>query len=219
MRRAALVAFSAALVLFAIAAIPFVTREREQPASVPSPPPLSQVALDEIAPGGTLCMRDIAIEQHSQVARIQVGTFGKPGPPLTLAVSGPAYRATARQEGGYADNEVHSLAITPPRDAQLVRVCLRNDGDDRIALYAAADSARSRAKVSVAGKRLRATPALAFYESRKQSIADRVGVTVERMTTFRGSLGHATWPFWLVLVGFVIVIPAGAGLAIWRDWR
>lgn len=217
-RRIAVPTFAVALALFAIAAILFITRDRDQPAAVPNPPALKRVALDQLDPGATLCISDIAIEQRSQVARFRVGTFGKPGPPLDLVVTGAGYRAAAHARGGYADNATQSLPIAPPSDSQLVRACIRNRGSDKIALYAANDSARSRARVTVDWASVRATPALAFYEARDRSIAERLPVTVERMSTFRGPLGHE-WLIWLVLLVFVAGLPLGVGLVLWRDWR
>jgi hypothetical protein len=219
MRRAAVATYAIALLAFVVfAAVPFLTRKRDQPAAVPDPPALSRVALDALAPRETLCIGGIAAEPHSQRARFQVGTFGKPGPPLDVVVTGAGYRAAARQPGGYPDNAVQSLAIKPPPRAQIVRVCVRNGGGNRIALYAAGDSARSRARVTAGGMVLRATPALAFYEARKRTIAERVPLTVDRIATFRGPFSHA-WIVWLALGAFVLVIPLGVGAALWRDWR
>jgi hypothetical protein len=217
-RRIAVATFAIALAAFAIAAIPFLTHDRDQPAAVPNPPPLKRVALDQVDPGGTLCMSEIAIEQRSQVARFQVGTFGKPGPPLDVVITGAGYRAVAHARGGYADNATQSLPIAPPRDDLLVRACIRNQGNDKIALYAANDSSRSRARVTVDGTSVRATPALAFYEARERSIAERVPLTVERMSTFRGLLGHEPL-IWFVLILFVAGLPLGIGVVLWRDWR
>src|SRR4051794_3778301 len=218
MRRAALVTYALALAVFGAFAIPFITHKRDQPAAVPNPPPLKRVALDPVPPHASICISDIAIEQRSEQARFQVGTFGKPGPPLDVVVTGTGYRAGAHARGGYADNAVQSLPIRPPSTDQLVRVCVRNGGNDKIALYAANDSARSRAHVDVDGKALRATPALSFYEASDRSIAERIPVTVERMSAFRGPLGHE-WLIWLVLIAFVVVLPLGIGAVLWRDWR
>jgi hypothetical protein len=218
MRRAAVVTYAVALLVFGGFAIPFLTRDRDQPAAVPNPPPLKRVALDDVPPRAAICISDIAIEQRSEQARFQVGTFGRPGPPLDVVVTGAGYRAVGQARGGYADNAVQSVTIRPPSRDQLVRVCIRNRGSDKIALYAANDSARSRARVDVGGSPVRATPALAFYEASDRSIAERVPVTVERMSTFRGPLGHE-WLIWLVFLAFVVLLPLGIGAALWRDWR
>ena len=46
MRRAALITYVLALLVFLVfAAVPFITRQRDQPAAVPDPPALSKVAL------------------------------------------------------------------------------------------------------------------------------------------------------------------------------
>jgi hypothetical protein len=133
-------------------------------------------------------------------------------------LSGAGYRAAAHARGGYADNAVQSLRIQAPPGDRLVRACIRNGGRGKIALYAANDSARSRARVSVDGRPVRPTPAFAFYEASKRSIAERVPATVERMSTFRGPLGHE-WLIWLVLALFVVGLPVGIGAVLWRDWR
>jgi hypothetical protein len=218
MRRAAVLTYVVALAVFALFAVPFLTHKRDQPAAVPNPPPLTRIALDQVGPRASICISGIAMEQRSQVARFQVGTFGKPGPPLALVVTGSRYRATAHERGGYADNTIHAVPIRPPSRAQLVRACIRNLGDKMIELYAADDNARSRARVTVGGEGVTATPTLAFYESSRRSIADRLPLTVERMSTFRGPLGHE-WLIWLLLAAFVIGLPLGVGAVLWRDWR
>lgn len=211
--------FVVALVVFlALAALPFLTRERNQPAAVPEPPALSAVALSEVPPHGTLCVANIAIDPHSRFARLRVGTFEKPGPPLSLAISGEGYRASATERGGYADNLEHSFAIPPPAGARIVRLCLRNRGGVKIALYAADDRARARAVVTVNGRPEPTTPSIAFYERGRHSIVSRIPVTAERIATFRGPFSH-TWIVWLVLVLLVLALPLGVGFAIVRGWR
>jgi hypothetical protein len=218
-RGVALASFAVALLLFALlGVVPFVTKKRDQPASVPNPPPLSVVSLDVVRPGSTLCMAGVAVDPHGQVARMRIGTFGKPGPRLQLSLSGPGYRSRASEAGGYADNLLHSFTIAPPRKPQLAHVCLANRGRSKIALYAAADSARSRAAVTIDGRSVTATPTLGFYEARPVSIADRMSLSVDRIATFRGPFSHV-WMIWLLLALFAIGVPLGIGAALWSGWR
>lgn len=219
MRSAALIAFVAGLVaVLVVEVVPWLGRERDFPAEIPNPPALQAISLDVVKGGQTICIKKIAAETHSREARFTVGTYKKPGPELELRVSAPGYRAVARQEAGYADNSVLRLRIAPPPRATLVTACIANRGRTKIALYSADDRARSRAAVAVDGKRLSATPALGFWEGRSVSVADRAGVTVERMATFRGFLGH-TWLLWALLALFCVGMPAALGVALWRGFR
>jgi hypothetical protein len=223
MRRAsalAIAVFTGALLVFAIVlAIPFLTKERDYPAAITSPPPLLEVSLDDVAPGRRLCMSRITADAQSQVARFHVGTYGKPGPPLTLDVSGPGYRATARVAGGYPDNLVQQVRLQPPASSLLVRACIRNDGRTKISLYSADDGhATSRAGVTVGGRPLIATPAFGFWEAKPHSIAARTPLTVHRIGVFRGPLGY-TWVVWLVLALALVGLTAGLGLVLWQAFR
>lgn len=218
MRRAALIAFALGLVaVLAFEAVPWLSRKRDFPSEIPSPPALVSVSLQDIAPGQYICMNNIVAEQHSHQARFQVGTYKKPGPALELTIEAPGYRTVARQPPGYADNAVIALPIRAPVRPTLVTACITNRGKTKIALYSAQDRAHSKAGVWTEGTPLPATPAFGFWEGRGASIVDRAGLTVERMSTFRGFLGHP-WLIWLLLVLFGVGMPVALGVALWRGF-
>lgn len=218
MRRVALIAFAAGVGVFLVlVGVPYLTDKRDFPASITSPPPVVTVTLDVLRPGSTICMGELAADTHSQVARVKVGTFGKPGVPLALTVTGPGYRSTARVPGAYQDNSVVAFPVRPPARDSLVDACVRNEGARKIALYAAADRARSRAAVTQGSKPVGATPAFGFWEAHRRSIAERMPLIAARMAVFRGVLGHA-WIMWFLLVLAIVAIPAGIGLALWTGW-
>jgi hypothetical protein len=212
--------FAAALLVFTIVlAIPFLTKKRDYPAAITSPPALTEVALDDVPPGRRLCMTQITAEPHSQVARFVVGTYGKPGPPLTLELSGARYHSSATVAAGYQDNQVHQVRVQAPPRALLVRACIRNGGRTKIALYSADDGhATSRAGVTVGDKRDIATPAFGFWEASPHSIAARAPLTVHRIAVFRGPLGY-TWVVWLVLALALAGLTAGLGIVLWQAFR
>jgi hypothetical protein len=215
MRKAAVAAFVVALAAFvAFAALPFLTRTRDFPASITSPTPPTVVLLDDVRAGRRLCMNRIAIEPRSGVARFRAGTYMKPGPALTVAITGPSYRFTKRIAAGYPDNQLQQIAVPHPRAAQLVTVCIRNDGKTKIALYSGGGRSQSRSQVSLGGKTLAATPAFGFWEAKRQSIAARAAVTGERITAFRGFLGH-DWLVWTILVLALAALVAGPPVALW----
>jgi hypothetical protein len=202
-------------VLFAgFVAVPFLTKKRDIPAAVPSPPPLVATSLDDLPAGRALCMSRIAISAESQQMRFKVGTYHRPGPPLALTVTGSGYRAAANVPGRYADNAALAVAIPRPPGSRLVTVCIRNRGRHNIAFYAAADRAKSRARVSVAGKRVVATPTLFFNQRERSTVAGQAGTITGRIAVFRGFLDHA-WVVWLLALLALVAVPVlvAAGLA------
>ena len=216
MRSAALIAFVAGLIAVVVfEVVPWTGRERDFPALIPNPPPLQTQALDLVEGGHKLCMKGLAIDPHARQARFVVGTYHRPGPPMELTITAPGYRAVARQPAGFADNATLSLAIPAPPRASLVTACIANRGRHKVALYAADDQARSRTSVFMDGSRVIATPTFGFWEGRPATLADRAGVTADRIATFRGFLGHA-WIVWLLLALFCFGIPLALGFALWR---
>src|SRR3954447_6043885 len=218
MRRAALIAFVAGLAVAVVfEVVPWLDRERDFPAEIPNPPALTVLSLDVVPGGRTLCMRDIAADPHGREARFRVGTSHKPGPPLELTITAPGYRTSARQTAGFADNATLGLPIAAPPRQTLVTACITNQGKRKIAIYAANDRARSRAAVTIAGKRVTPTPQFGFWERKPTTIADRAGVTVDRMATFRGFFGH-TWILWTLLALFCVGMSVGLAVVLWRGF-
>jgi hypothetical protein len=207
--------YLAGAVLFAaFVAVPFLTKKRDIPAAVPSPPPLVATSVDDLRAGQTLCMSDIAISAESAQMRFKVGTYRRPGPPLAVTVTGSGYRAAANVAAGYADNATLAVAVPRPPGSRLVKVCIRNRGRHKVGFYAAADRAESHASVVVAGKRVVATPTLIFYERKPSSVASQAGVIAGRIAVFRGFLDHA-WVVWLLALLALVAVPllVAAGLA------
>jgi hypothetical protein len=207
--------YAAALLLFAVfVAIPFLTKERDIPAAVPSPPPLVATSVDELGGGKRLCMADMAISAETRQLRFKVGTYHRPGPPLAVTVRGLGYRAGATVPAGYADNATVAVAVPRLQGSTLVTVCVRNEGARKIGFYAAADRAQSRASVSVGGKRVVATPTLTFHEAGPVTVAERAGTIAGRIAVFRGFLDHA-WVVWVLALLSLVVVPVlvAAGIA------
>lgn len=216
MRKAALAVFGAAVVACLVfAALPWLTRNRDFPSTIPQPPPLTVQSLVEMKAGDDVCMRDVAMEPHAGQARFVTGSYGRTGPALEFRISGPGYRVRRHIAAGYADNHPHVVAINGPPRTMLVTVCFRDEGPRKVALYGSNDRARSRVQVTNDGAREGVAPQLAFYEAKPVSIADRLGSVVDRVAAFRGFLGHA-WLVWLLALASLIVMPVGVGIALWR---
>jgi hypothetical protein len=217
MRRSlALAAYALGVVLFmAFVVVPFLTKERDIPAAVPSPPPLTAIDLVTVPGGGQMCMTDLAISAESRQLRFKIGSFRRKTPPLAVSVAAAGYSGSARVSGGLPDNSALSVPIPKPPGGRLATVCIRNLGERRIAFYAASDRAHSRVHVFVNHKSVYPTPTLSFAEAGRVSIAERAGVTVGRIAVFRGFLDHA-WIVWLVAVGVLVGVPVlvGTGLVV-----
>lgn len=216
MRRAAVGLFAAAIVAYLVfAALPWLTRDRDFPSTIPQPPPLTEQSLVEMRAGDDVCMRDVAMEPRAREARFVTGSYGRTGPALEFRISGPGYSVRRRIAAGYPDNHPHVVPIDGPPRTMLVTVCFRDQGPRRVALYGSNDRARSRVQVTNDGAREGVAPQLAFYEARPVSIADRLGSIVGRVAAFRGFLGHE-WLVWFLAIASLVGMPAGLAIALWR---
>lgn len=212
---AAVAAFVLGIAAFGVFTVrPWLTQKRDFPAAVPNPPPLDVTDLDELGPHQHMCMRDIAADPHGNQARFKVGTFHRPGPPLLLTIRGAGYSVAAPVAAGFEDNATLQVPIKPPPRAELVTICIRNDGRKHITLYSASGRSRSRALVYIQGKRVLPAPNFAFYEAKPVSIGDRIATTVDRIATFRGPFSHA-WVIWALVVLLVAGVPLAVGAALW----
>jgi hypothetical protein len=206
---------AAVALVTAVAFVPWLSEERESPVSTPATAPLfDPVVRVELGPGEEACLRDVALDPGADVARVRVGTFGRPGQPLELELSGAGYRERARAAGGYPDNAPVSFAIDGPDRSLLGRACIANAGDGPIALHATGEvRTRSRVRVAVEGREIEPDVALAFYERERRSVLELLPAALERMTAFRP---YGEWLTWPLLVAVLLGVPA---LAFWSLWR
>src|SRR4051794_9877080 len=84
-------------------AIPFLTRNRDYPASIPSPHPLFRVDQVRLPRGSPACFSSGVIDTHAAEPRSPAtAPGGGGGPPLRLTLSGPGYAHTYPVQGGYS---------------------------------------------------------------------------------------------------------------------
>ncbi|HET6550091.1 MAG TPA: hypothetical protein VFG79_16635 [Solirubrobacter sp.] len=201
-----------ALVLCALAAVAFghfLLAPRDLVASTPSPRPMFQVTFVDLPPQQRLCLNDVTIPHDARQARFQVRTYGRPGPALDVELLAPGYRERLRVPAGYRDEALISAPMTPPREARLGRVCLRQDGAARISLVGTTeDRTRSRPYGDVDGEPVSADTYLAFYAGRTASALHETPAIVDRMGAFRpGIVGP--WLLWPLLAIVVVGVPCG----------
>ncbi len=102
---------------------PALTGKGAEASELPGPSTLM------LAPHARACMSSVTIEPISRTARFDVTpavATASGGPPIELVLSGPGYRDSAMEAGGYSTGGyVH---IDPPHKALIGSVCWVNRG-------------------------------------------------------------------------------------------
>ena len=218
MRRPALLAAAAGLLVVAIGALawwaPFVRAPRDYPATIPQTVPLFTTPLVALRHGQQVCFSPAVMDRRSEQPRFRAATPSSPtGGALALTIAGPGYRYAARVPGGYANNSLLTVPVRPPPRDIATRICLRNEGRPTIALFGVDDRTRAPLTVTRDGRRIGPAVQFAFFEARPTSIARRLPTTLDRMQAFRpGLLGP--WLFWPLLLLCLGGLPLGAVWAV-----
>jgi hypothetical protein len=210
------VVITAALIgaVFAVLSARFLLADRDLVAATPSPRPVFKISLIDVPPGEPLCIGDVTIPKDARQIRFQVGTYGRSGPALDVALTAPGYSARVRVPAGYADSALVVEPMNPPENDVLGEVCVRHDGAERIALVGTAEErTRSRPADTVGGRPVDPDAYLAFYENRSAGALGRTPAIIDRMSAFRpGIVGP--WLLWPLLVITVFGVPLGVLAAV-----
>jgi hypothetical protein len=217
MRRPALaLGLVALLAAAAVWGLPYLTREREYFATTPQPNPLFTVGLIPLRPGQQACLDRAVVDEHSELAHLQVGTYRGPAQPLELSLRGARYRAASFVPASYGDSRPFAVAVRPPSGPLEVTICLRNAGARRVALYASDDRTNSRSQVRVDGRRVAPDFDVFFTERRPVSIAQRLPVGLRRASAFR-FFGVSPATLWPLLILFAVGVPLAVLAAFVRS--
>jgi hypothetical protein len=214
-RRALVLAVGALLVLVsAVLFFSWATEERPFRASVPQPPPLDRTSVLPVRGGQEACLSQVTVLARSETAAFRVGTRGRPPVPLATQLTGPGgYRTTARIAADWADNDLLTVALEPPRQSLHGRFCIRNLGRHTVDLYAADERARTISPQTVGGDARREQMQLSFGEQAPRSVADRRGVIQRGIEAFRPAV-VGPWLLWPLLVLVVAGLPIGTVAAL-----
>jgi hypothetical protein len=220
MRRSALwlPALCGALIVLALLVwgIPWLTRDRADVTSTPTPPAFNTVTPIELEPGSRACESQVAFSRDTRSLVVLAAEQDGPTPPLRITARAPGYRAAATIPGGYEGLASLAASVPPPARSVLGEVCVENTGR-RTALLQGTTEGRiqNRAVTSVDGEPIDAKMSLILTEGVNRSLADRPGEILDRIAAFKppfvGSVSLAILAL-LVLVG----VPAGVLYAIWR---
>jgi hypothetical protein len=220
MRRSALLAVVAGLIVVIIGALawwrPFITTARGYPASIPQPSPLYVIPFVDLTHGQRVCFGPAVMDTHSELAVLRVNTYKRAGSPIDLTITGPGYRFAGSAPGGYPNNEVLHIPVTPPSHDLAVTICLRNAGRHKMGLFGDSDQTIAPFAVTVDGKPNSTAVQFAFYERRPVSIGHRLPLIFSRMQVFRPAF-LGPWLFWPLALLCVIGVPLGALWALWRS--
>jgi hypothetical protein len=216
MRRAAVVAAVAVVVIGLAAVVPgYFTRPRDYVAVTPQAPTVAEPSAVALPGRGRACMNLVALDRYSEQARLKIAPSNARAMPLRLTLTGPGYRSQARVPARYARGGTVAVAVRPPSRSLVATACLRNLGLGLVALAGVGDRSRSRSTVTVNGTPSPVGFVLTFYESRRTSVLSRLPVSLRRMGVLRpGVVVPAT--LWLLLVAFVVGVPA---VAVWAFAR
>src|SRR5436190_21177217 len=128
-------AIAGAVVVLALGALfvlrPFMAKQRDYPAEIPSPSALQAVDSVPLAPGRPVCFRYAVAEAHSQQARFKLAAPGGPAGKLRLtlqATDGSGYHAAAVVPAGAVGGQLVSAPVVPPSAPTPLRVCIANEG-------------------------------------------------------------------------------------------
>jgi hypothetical protein len=190
----------------AVWGLPYLTHDRDYFATTPQPYPLFTVATIPLRPGQRACLDRAVVDQYSEQAHLQIGTFRRPAQPLELTLDGAGYHATSPVPATYGDSRPFEVAVRPPAGPLEVTICLRNAGERRIALYASNDRTNSRSQVRVDGRKVAPDFDVFFTEQRPVSILDRLSVSLQRASAFR-FFGVAPVTLGALLILFLVGVP------------
>jgi hypothetical protein len=185
--------------LFAVAALGLIAvlvagalDDRERAFAVGQPP--VRIAA-ELSPGERACHRGIDVPASFSLVRLATASFRRTGPALTVT----AGDALGTVPAGYPDNSTVEARVAGISEGDRIDVCVRNDGDRRVALYG---SPPDTPPDDLGDPELVPEIGITFVREPRSMLA-LVPDTFERAALFRPAWVGA-WTFWLLL-GLVCV--------------
>ena len=200
--------------------VPYLTRERQDVAGVPVPPPFLAQAPVEIDPGSEACLSDVAFGTDAELVELTTFKVPRPRPPMDIVARAPGYRETAVLTGGTEPLTGLYAGIDPPERSAVGTLCIRNRGERRIELLGTTDArtGTGRSITRIDGMEV-ADISVRLLATDSGSVLERLGQLVHRMAAFKPGLFGAPILLWLVLLLTAIAVPAAATYAIVASFR
>lgn len=165
-----------------------------------------------LAHGQQACQRPIDVPAGGAFDRVglSVGTFQRAGSPLAMTVQDMGGRVLGRGTlaGGYPDIAsvpVHHVPLDRTVGEGRVAVCVRNEGERKVALYGNADAAARSSSAYKDGRPAKVDLSLEFERS-SRSWASELPRMLDRAALFRAPwLGP--WAYWILAVALAVGAP------------
>jgi hypothetical protein len=219
MRRAALAALLAVLLVGAFGVAKLLFHDRVAVTAVATPPPKITAEPLTLDPGQRACQREVPVEPSTRVVRVYSASPDPDVPRLRVTLRAPGWNASAVSPPGSGRDGVYDTPIAPPPRSVLATVCLES-AEDRPAILAASleDRIRARTPTLVDGQPVEPHLGLLLLEGPARSTISRLRTVLDRAAFFQPPLvGWASVALLLLLV--VVVVPGAVVYATLRALR
>jgi len=221
---AAGLAVGAALVVMLVVAVgrmvPWATEQRQIVSSVPVPPPLFTISPVALDPGRRACVDRVALDERSGVAAVRTvpRTAGVPRLEFSARAAG-GYRAGASFRGGLgAHRDVLEASFAAPSGPRIATVCVRNDGDRRVALVGTEEPRTATRAVTTIRGAVQPDLALTIYEPGRQSLLGVAPQILDRAALYKAGFLRG-WMLAPLALLVVVGVPFGVLWALVRALR
>ena len=211
--RGILAILTVGLALLVIGIAPALDRPKQRVIRANLQPPVAFSVI--VPPRRRACQREL-VPDGTGAIWLRAGTYGAPGPPLRVVISGSATSSiTGRLRRGWLEGDV-TVPIPEVRgDRREARLCVTNNGSRRLALAGTNVAAASSARVG--GRRSGGRMSLVYLEPSQTTVIATAPELVRRVSVVRDALpGSATLPLAVLLALGVV---GGAGMLLAREAR
>jgi hypothetical protein len=208
-------ALAGALLALVIALIVVGARQQPQIASTDRVPNYTFVT--EVLAGQKLCQANEIVPADTAALRMTIGTYGKPGPPLAIAVTAPVSGspgapASRIASGGLAEGwrqGVISVPVSRVRQTHAqATVCIANRGSWPVAIAGTTPPAQYGFADSLNGQVLFSEVRIDYMLPGRPSWFSMLGALAQRMTFGKGT--YIGWMAWiaplLLMLGLAVVV-------------
>ena len=169
----------------------------------------------ELEPGKQACQSPVVVAESFAGVRMLIGTFHRAGQPLDVMVRGGSRRlAAGRLHAGYPDGARPVVSLDRPvPEGRSVRVCVRNLGSRRVALFGNSAAGKTRSTASLDGEPVPFDLTLDFFRAESRSGLAVVPDMFRRAAVFSaGWVGP--WTFWLLAAATFLCVPLLLGASL-----
>jgi hypothetical protein len=201
--------------------VPYLTRERENVAGVPVPPPYVAQVPVPMKPGSEACLSEVAFDRDAELVELVSLTAPRPRPPMEIVAKAPGYHETATVPGAGEPLTGLYARIDPPEQSVIGTLCITNRGKRRIDLLGTTDArtAVGRPITRIDGEEVAPDITVRLLSSDPGSVLGRLGQLVDRAAAFKPGLFGAPFFLWPLLLLAAIGVPAAAVYSILSSFR